>query len=99
MNSVIKDFLMENFKEVTDVKFDTVRTMLMNRETIDRTRIKVLITPDYILEGNFDNPEYYHRPKMYKKIADALDSMFGTDISGYGSSYGLTLYVLTVENV
>ena len=99
MNNVIKDFLMKHFKEVTDVKFVKVNVRLGSDDRdIVRNQIRILITPEYILDGNFDDRVYFSQVGFHKEICDSLNNMFNLDLYEYGSEWGVRLYVLDVRN-
>jgi hypothetical protein len=95
MQGLIEKYIKSQFDDIVSVNFEKRKVLLGHEnKTITATTIIVVVDPNGICKGNYDN-EFEDHPQVRGKIKKQVDSFFGLKMFEYGSKWDMR--VLFVE--
>ena len=95
MQGLIEKYIKSQFDDVVSVNFEKIKVLLaLENITITRTEIIVVVDPNGICRGNYDN-EFENHVSVRGKIREQVNEFFGLKMFEYGSKWNVR--VLFVE--
>ncbi len=99
METMIKDYILNDDNNIVDVEFGTKRVYLGSRpnekgETEVMQKV-IMITIDNVKKKK----SYSELRENTRKIASTLEGLFGIDFKSYGSEWDLKFYQIKKEEI
>jgi len=98
LESMIKEYILENY-DVMNVEYTTTNSYLASGPNEKgKTNITVKVINVYI-DNIKHNKTYYDMKQIKSSIWDIMEGLFGIDLYGYGSEWGLKVYQVKREEI